>query len=66
VAHKLAQKPLASLIETKRLMKQSQTPAVLDTIEREAQTFAQLLRAPAAKEAFSAFMERRKPNFSGL
>jgi enoyl-CoA hydratase/carnithine racemase len=66
VAHKLAQKPMASLIETKRLMKQSQTPAVLETIDREAQAFAGLLRAPAAKEAFSAFMERRKPNFSGL
>jgi enoyl-CoA hydratase/carnithine racemase len=66
VARKLAQKPMASLIETKRLMKQAQMPAVLDTIGREAETFARLLRAPAAKEAFSAFMERRKPNFAGL
>jgi hypothetical protein len=66
VAHKLAQKPMASLIETKRLMKQAQMPAVLETIGREANSFAQLLRAPAAKEAFSAFMERRKPNFAGL
>jgi enoyl-CoA hydratase/carnithine racemase len=66
VARKLAQKPMASLIETKRLMKQGQMPAVLETIGREANSFAQLLRAPAAKEAFSAFMERRKPNFSGL
>jgi enoyl-CoA hydratase/carnithine racemase len=66
VARKLAQKPMASLIETKRLMKQAQMPAVLETIGREANSFAQLLRAPAAKEAFSAFMERRKPNFSGL
>jgi hypothetical protein len=47
-------------------MKQAQMPAVLETIGREANSFAQLLRAPAAKEAFSAFMERRKPNFSGL
>lgn len=66
VAHKLAQKPLSSLVETKRLMKHAQLPAVLDTIEREAESFARLLRAPAAKEAFGAFMERRKPNFSGL
>jgi enoyl-CoA hydratase/carnithine racemase len=62
----LAQKPLSSLIETKRLMKQAQLPAVLETIEREAESFARLLRAPAAKEAFGAFMERRKPNFAGL
>ena len=66
VAHKLAQKPMVSLIETKRLMKQAQQPAVLDTIDREAESFARLLRAPAAKEAFGAFMERRKPNFAGL
>ena len=32
----------------------------------EAASFGRMLREPAAKEAFSAFMEKRKPDFSKL
>jgi len=63
-ARKLAAKPLASLVETKRLMKQGQQPAVLQQMAAEGDTFRRLLVAPAAKEAFTAFMEKRKPDFS--
>jgi enoyl-CoA hydratase/carnithine racemase len=65
-ARKLAAKPLASLVETKRLMKRVHQQAVLAQIEEEARSFRQLLGAPAAKEAFGAFMEKRRPDFSKL
>ena len=64
VARKLAAKPLSSLIETKRLMKQGQTEAVLAAMAEEGASFGRMLREPAAREAFAAFMERRKPDFS--
>jgi enoyl-CoA hydratase/carnithine racemase len=60
-AQKMAAKPLASLIETKRLMKQAKTPAVLAQMDEESAVFARMLKEPAAVEAFSAFMEKRKP-----
>jgi len=63
-AKKLAAKPLSSLIETKRLLKKGQTPAVLERIAEEAETFSRLLTAPAAREAFTAFLEKRRPDFS--
>lgn len=64
VARKLASKPLTSLIETKRLMKQGQRDLVLARIGEEAASFGRMLREPAAKEAFGAFLEKRKPDFS--
>jgi len=66
VARKLAAKPLASLVETKRLMKKGQATLVMDTIAEEGASFGRMLREPAAREAFGAFMERRKPDFSNL
>ena len=63
-ARKLAAKPLSALIETKRLLKKSQLPAVLERMGEEGASFGRMLREPAAKEAFGAFMEKRKPDFS--
>ena len=63
-ARKLAAKPLSSLIETKRLMKGHQQQEVLQKMDEEGQSFGRMLQAPAAKEAFGAFMEKRKPDFS--
>jgi enoyl-CoA hydratase/carnithine racemase len=63
-ARKLAAKPLASLVETKRLLKKGQLAQVLERIDEEAQSFGRMLQAPAAKEAFTAFMEKRRPDFS--
>ena len=65
-ARKLAAKPLSALVETKRLMKQSQTPVVLERIAEEGASFGRMLREPAAREAFTAFMEKRKPDFSAV
>jgi enoyl-CoA hydratase/carnithine racemase len=63
-ARTLASKPLASLIETKRLMKAASISAINTAMADEAVSFRRMLREPAAIEAFSAFTERRKPDFS--
>jgi len=63
-ARKLAAKPLSALVETKRLLKKAQLPAVLERMDEEGASFGRMLREPAAREAFSAFMEKRKPDFS--
>ncbi|MGV3571267.1 MAG: enoyl-CoA hydratase [Ramlibacter sp.] len=65
-ARKLAGKPLSSLVETKRLMKKANQAAVLQQMADEGQSFRRMLVEPAAKEAFTAFMEKRKPDFSKL
>ena len=65
-AQKLAVKPIGSLIETKRLMKKGQQQLVLQQMADEGLIFSRLLGEPAAKEAFGAFMEKRKPDFSKL
>ncbi|NIC41954.1 enoyl-CoA hydratase [Aquabacterium sp. A08] len=64
VARKLAAKPLSSLVETKRLMKKGQQALVLQTMAEEGDVFGRMLREPAAKEAFSAFLQKRQPDFS--
>ena len=63
-ARKLAAKPLSSLVETKRLMKKGQLAPVLERIAEEGASFGRMLREPAAREAFTAFMEKRLPDFS--
>jgi enoyl-CoA hydratase/carnithine racemase len=63
-AQKLAAKPLGSLVETKRLMKLGQVDVVAQRMAQEAQSFGRMLAEPAAREAFTAFMEKRKPDFS--
>ncbi len=62
-AKKLAAKPAASLRLTKRLMKQGQLAAVAQRIKLESDHFGERLASPEAKEAFSAFLEKRKPDF---
>ena len=63
-ARKLAAKPLSSLIATKRLMKQGQAAAVAQQMTEEGVSFGRMMREPAAREAFTAFMAKRRPDFS--
>ena len=65
-ARKLAAKPLSSIIETKRLMKLANAGAVAERIGYESASFGRMLQEPAAKEAFTAFMQKRKPDFSNV
>jgi enoyl-CoA hydratase/carnithine racemase len=63
-AKKLAALPAASLRVTKSLMKSAQASEVLARMEDEAGHFARMLKAPEAREAFQAFFDKRKPDFS--
>jgi enoyl-CoA hydratase/carnithine racemase len=65
-ARKMAGKPISALIETKRLMKAPHVATVQAQMSQEGASFGRMLREPAAKEAFGAFMEKRKPDFSKL
>jgi enoyl-CoA hydratase/carnithine racemase len=66
VARKLAAKPMSALLQTKQLMKKGQTALVLAQMSEEAVHFGRMLQEPAAREAFGAFMAKRKPDFTGL
>ena len=63
-ARKLASKPMSSLLEIKRLAKRGQATHVAQQMAEEGVSFARMLQEPAAKEAFAAFIEKRKPDFS--
>jgi enoyl-CoA hydratase/carnithine racemase len=65
-AAKLATRPISSLLEIKRLMKGGQQTAVLQRMDDEGSIFRRMLVEPAAKEAFSAFLQKRKPDFSTI
>jgi enoyl-CoA hydratase/carnithine racemase len=56
--------PPTSVRETKRLMKAGWRSVTEKLIQDEAKSFARMLRTDEAKEAFNAFFERRKPDFS--
>jgi enoyl-CoA hydratase/carnithine racemase len=56
--------PPSSVRETKRLMKAGWRSVTEKLIQDEAKSFARMLRTDEAKEAFNAFFERRKPDFS--
>jgi len=58
-ARKLAAKPIASLVETKRLMKLGQEAPIAERMAEEGASFGRMLREPAAREAFAAFMGKR-------
>ncbi|MFC5609987.1 enoyl-CoA hydratase [Variovorax soli] len=64
LARKLAAKPITALVETKRLMRKSAVAQLPERIAEEGASFSRMLREPAAREAFTAFMEKRKPDFS--
>ncbi len=63
-AGKLAQKPPGALRATKALMKDGLITQVEQAMGREGKVFAGRLKSAEAKEAFSAFLEKRKPDFS--
>jgi len=56
--------PPGAVREAKRLMRPPQRELVLKTIATEGERFAARLRSPEAIEAFQAFFQKRKPDFS--
>jgi enoyl-CoA hydratase/carnithine racemase len=63
-AQKLAAKPSAALRACKRLIKRASIGQLKEAVKVENQEFAERLRSADAKEAFSAFREKRPPNFA--
>lgn len=63
-AARLAAKPRAALVAAKRLMKAGAKDRTLEQTRREATVFAELLQTAEAREAFAAFLEKRKPDFA--
>jgi enoyl-CoA hydratase/carnithine racemase len=63
-AAKLVALPAASIRATKALMKRSRNAAIGDIMAVESTQFFEMLQAPEAKEAFTAFFEKRKPDFT--
>jgi enoyl-CoA hydratase/carnithine racemase len=62
-AEKLATKPAAALQASKRLIKQPLREQVTAAMKAENEEFSVQVRSEDAKEAFNAFLEKRKPDF---
>ena len=65
-ARKLAALPLASLIQTKKLMTDPHIEGLKSAIYEEAVALANLAGGPANVEAIKAFLEKRDPDFSNI
>jgi len=63
-AQRLAAKPPASLRLTKQLLKRALMPQIEAALAAELKVFATRLASPEAKEAFTAFFEKRQADFS--
>jgi len=64
-ASALAEKPPGALQACKRLMRPSTREQLERAVKLELEEFSERVRSAEAKEAFNAFIEKRKPNFSG-
>lgn len=64
VAQRLAKQPIGSLTATKKMMREAE--ALLARMQVEGARFLERLTTAEAREAFSAFAERRTPDFTKL
>jgi enoyl-CoA hydratase/carnithine racemase len=63
-ARKLASKPIGALRASKRLIKRAGLRQLREAVAAEGQEFGERVRSAEAKEAFSAFLEKRRPDFT--
>ena len=56
--------PPGAVRDSKKLMRRASVEKVLETIAVEGGIFSERLTSPEAREAFSAFFQKRKPDFS--
>ena len=64
VAERFNALPPGAVRETKRLLRAPQAEATFMAIRTEGELFASRLRSPEAMEAFQAFFQKRRPDFS--
>ncbi len=64
-AERLCQQPPAAIRASKQLIRTGMD-SITETLKREGERFAEHLGSPEAAEAFAAFREKRKPDFSGF
>jgi enoyl-CoA hydratase/carnithine racemase len=64
VAERFNALPPGAVRATKALLRRGRSQAIPEAIAAEGAVFRERLRSPEAKEAFSAFFQKRKPDFS--
>jgi enoyl-CoA hydratase/carnithine racemase len=64
VAERFNALPPGAVQGAKKLLRGPQREQILATVRTEGELFAQRLRSPEAMEAFQAFFQKRKPDFS--
>jgi len=64
IAERFNALPMGAVREAKQLLKAPQREVVLQTIRNEGEIFARRLKSPETIEAFQAFFQKRKPDFS--
>ena len=64
VAERFSSLAPSAVRESKKLLRRGQQKLVQETMAVESELFGERLRGPEAQEAFQAFFEKRKPDFS--
>lgn len=64
IAERFNSLPPGAVRESKQLLRRPNHAAVMEAIQVEAELFSKRLRSPEATEAFQAFFQKRKPDFS--
>ena len=64
IAQELAQKPLAALKASKQLLRRQVRPHVAQATQDEMTEFSERVRSADAREALTAFFEKRPPRFN--